>query len=99
MFANPKDKERVKSLYVASLEWFATFAAVMVTFLLTPVLAVATQPYIRAFTLNHYPPELVLPVEIGWSVILGGLIFFAARASLVVLAIGIGLIVFMRVFV
>jgi hypothetical protein len=57
-----------------------------------------THPFIRDFTLSHYPRELLVPVEFAWFFILGGLVFFASRASLALLLIGAGLILFMRFF-
>lgn len=98
MFADPKDQQRIKSVYVTSLEWFANVAAVAVTFFLTPILMNWTHPVIRDFTLNHYPRELLVPVEFAWFFILGGLVFFASRASLALLLIGAGLVLFMRFF-
>ncbi|MFN3224727.1 MAG: hypothetical protein ACE360_00560 [Hyphomicrobiales bacterium] len=98
MFGDNKDKERIKSVYVTSLEWFANVAAVAVTFFWTPMLMNWSHPFIRDFTLNNYPRELLVPVEFAWFFILGGLVFFISRASLALVLIGAGLALFMRFF-
>lgn len=98
MLNQSKDKEHIKTLFMRAVEGFSTVAAVAVTFFLTPILNELSHPFVRAFTLNHYPRELLVPVEFAWFFIIGGLAFFATRASLSLLLIGVGLILFMRFF-
>lgn len=92
-------RQKAQSVFMHSVEWFANFAAVAVAFFGVPIVYAWTNPFIRDFTTRHYGVDVIWVTDIAWFVILSGLVFFSARASLATLLISGGLVVAARLWV
>lgn len=91
-------KQKSQSVFVSSLEWFANFTAVVIAFFGTPLAYDASAPFVREFAHTHYGPDLVLIADGCWFVIVGGLVFFGARATTATLILSGGIVLAARLW-
>ncbi|CAN0556266.1 unnamed protein product [Ectocarpus sp. 8 AP-2014] len=91
-------QKKTQSVFVSSLEWFANFTAVVITFFGTPLAYDLTAPFVREFTRNHYSHEFVWVADGCWFFIVGGLVFFGARATTATLILSGGIVLAARLW-
>lgn len=82
MFENRNPhRERQQTVFMDSLQGFATVLAAMLAMLAAPVLNQWTAPTVLALARQNYSPDLVQLVEVAWMLACFPFVFFAARAS------------------
>ena len=91
-------QQKSQSIFVSSLEWFANFAAVVITFFATPLIYEMSAPFVRDFARTHYAHEFVWIADGCWFVIVAGLVFFGARASTATLILSGGIVLAARLW-
>jgi hypothetical protein len=92
------NQQKGQSVFVSSLEWFATFVAIVITFFGTPLVYDMTAQFVREFTAKHYAHDLVLVADVCWFIIVGGLVFFGARATTATLILSGGIVLAARLW-
>lgn len=97
-FGNKDQQEKTRSILMKSLEGFANFVAVVITFFGAPLAYQLTAPFVREFTRNHYSYELVPIADGCWIIIVGGLVFFGARISTTTLILAGGIVLAARLW-
>lgn len=94
MFNSNDQRNRQRSVFISAVEGFATVAAGIAAFLLTPELHFRTVDFITRIAAERYGAgQFVNLVSFAWFVAMGFLTFFAARATLATAIVAAGLAV------
>ncbi len=80
-----KQREAGRSMLAGSIKGLGNLAAAAATFLLTPLAYGATIDWVEDFTSEHYGRDWTDISGIVWFVIVAGVVFFTARASITTL--------------
>jgi hypothetical protein len=94
MFNSNDQRNHQRSAFMSAVEGFATVAAGIAAFLLTPELHFRTVGFITHVATERYGAgEFVDLVSFVWFIAMGLLTFFAARATLATAIVAAGLAV------